>query len=73
MADRAPAQRCLRGLQRRYALWLAAGKRCELCGAPVEFADMEADHTEAFVRSGRTNVHEMQCLCRSCNRRKGAR
>jgi superfamily II DNA or RNA helicase len=35
-------------------------------------ADWHADHVIPYVQSGRTNVHELQALCRECNLRKGS-
>lgn len=64
------AQRTLRSKRLRDILWLATGGRCAICGQPLK-DDWEADHIVPWALTGRTNVHEMQALCRQCNRRKG--
>lgn len=66
-----PPGRTLRSKKLRLLLWEAAGGRCQRCGMELG-ADWHADHTDAWVRTHRTNVHEMQALCPPCNRAKGA-
>jgi 5-methylcytosine-specific restriction endonuclease McrA len=53
-------------------LFVAAQGRCQACGAALD-AHWEADHRVPWCRTARTNVFEMQALCRTCNRKKGAR
>ncbi len=49
----------------------AAGYRCESCGAEDE---LEADHIVAISRGGEPfDPANGQCLCRTCNARKGNR
>jgi hypothetical protein len=63
--------RFLRSKKSRALLWYAAGGKCALCG--TELTDgWHADHIVPWVKSRRTNVHEMQALCAICNERKGA-
>jgi 5-methylcytosine-specific restriction endonuclease McrA len=62
--------RTLRSKRLRAVLWYAADGKCKDCGMPLP-ADWHADHIVPFVRSRRTNVHEMQPLCPACNLRKG--
>jgi superfamily II DNA or RNA helicase len=64
--------RTLRSKSQRALLWYAANGFCQQCGAPLG-DDWEADHIVPWVVTKRTNVHEMQALCKRCNRRKGAR
>lgn len=64
--------RFLRGRGLRAALWLASGGRCALCGAALS-PDWHADHRLPWSLTRRTNVHEMQALCVTCNLRKGAK
>src|SRR6266571_1754655 len=67
--ERKMERRSLSSKRERAALWLAAKGKCQWCGEPLG-QRWEADHTLAFKWTGRTNVHEMQALCRRCNRRK---
>lgn len=48
---------------------LAAG-RCAQCGSTEK---LEVDHVVPWSKGGRHNRENLQCLCRRCNRRKGAR
>ena len=43
------------------------------CHGRVAFSECEVDHRVAHVRGGPTDLSNAQLLCRSCNRRKGAR
>jgi superfamily II DNA or RNA helicase len=63
--------RTLRSKRDRALLWYAAGGICPRCGKPLG-EDWEADHIVPWIVSQRTNVHEMQALCATCNREKGA-
>lgn len=67
------AGRTLRSAKRRALLLLAAGMRCQRCGARLADDDFHADHIVPWSITGRTNVHEMQALCGRCNREKGNR
>jgi 5-methylcytosine-specific restriction endonuclease McrA len=64
--------RTLRSKRLRAALWYAADGRCRQCGTPLHANDWHADHIVPYVRSQRTNVHEMQALCPVCNLKGGA-
>jgi 5-methylcytosine-specific restriction endonuclease McrA len=64
--------RLLRSQRQRALLWYAAQGRCKLCSAALDPANWHADHIVPYVRSRRTNWHEMQALCPSCNLKKGA-
>lgn len=63
--------RCLRSKRLRALLWIAADGKCQSCGRPLP-DDWHADHIVPYIVRGRTNVHEMQALCPTCNLRKGA-
>ena len=65
--------RSLRSRKLRALLWLETGGRCARCRAELTEEDFEADHVEPWSRTHRTNVHEMQALCRPCNRELGAK
>jgi len=64
--------RTLRSSRDRRLLWQVAGGMCQACGDPLG-DNWEADHIKPWVKTKRTNPHEMQALCQPCNRRKGAR
>jgi len=65
------SRRTLRSKRLRALLWIAARGKCQICGHPLG-EDWHADHIVAWCKSRRTNVHEMQALCRRCNLKKGA-
>lgn len=54
----------------RALLWQQAEGRCRLCGEELP-DNWHADHIVPWSASPRTNVHEMQALCPTCNCRKG--
>ena len=64
--------RTLRSKGARNALYIKANGRCAICDAPLS-GGFHADHVIPWSVSQRTNVHEMQALCASCNLRKGVR
>jgi hypothetical protein len=56
----------------RNLLFRLSGGRCGICGTAItRLGGWHADHIEAFARTGRTNVYEMQALCAVCNLKKG--
>lgn len=54
----------------RIALYLAAGGRCQGCGAPLR-PHWHGDHVVPFWFSQETDVSNGQALCPPCNLRKG--
>ena len=72
MPDAMTDGRFLRSKRLRVLLWQAAGGRCQSCGDTLG-PDWQADHVVPWSVSHRTNVHEMQALCRACNGAKGAK
>ena len=54
----------------RAALYYDADGRCQGCGTHLG-DDWHADHIVPWSVSKRTNVFEMQALCRACNLLKG--
>lgn len=64
--------RTLRSKKHRAALWRMTDGKCGICGCDLPDT-WHADHIVAWVKCKRTNVHEMQPACRSCNLKKGAR
>ena len=65
-------QRTLRSKKLRSLLYYAAEGKCQMCGCDLP-DDWHADHIEAWVKTKRTNVFEMQALCPACNEKKGAK
>lgn len=65
-------RRKLRGWERDL-LWRLSEGRCGICNQALDLSDWHADHIDAFRETGRTNVHEMQALCASCNLKKGSK
>ena len=56
----------------RAMLFYSSAGKCALCKERLGVG-WHADHVIPWKVSHRTNVHEMQALCASCNLRKGAR
>lgn len=64
-------RRTLRSKKLRALLYYSQGGLCAICKRPLP-DDWHADHIVPWVKSKRTNVHEMQALCPDCNLGKGA-
>ena len=58
--------------EERTVLLILADGRCQICGDMLG-DDWEPDHIVPFSKGGLTDVTNGQALCRSCNRKKGAR
>lgn len=43
---------------------------CPLCGEHFKFEEMEGDHITPWVEGGKTDIDNLQMLCKECNRRK---
>jgi len=48
-------------------------QECRHCGAIAKNVRMEIDHIIPISRGGKDVFHNLQVLCRTCNRRKGNR
>ena len=46
---------------------------CPSCGKKFEFKEMEGDHIDPWSENGKTEIDNLQMLCKPCNRRKGAK
>jgi 5-methylcytosine-specific restriction endonuclease McrA len=66
-------QRTLRSTKLRNLLWIHAGGKCQMCGCELDPDNWHADHIVPWVKTNRTNVHEMQALCPKCNLQKGTK
>lgn len=58
------------GSRERVALFVAAGGRCQDCGAEL-VSGWHADHEQAWAQAGPTDVINGRALCPPCNMRKG--
>lgn len=65
-------QRTLRSKKLRAALYISANGKCCLCGVELDHT-WHADHIIPWSVTRKTNVHDMQALCRQCNLKKGAK
>ena len=70
-SEMAKEPRSLRSKKLRAALWIHANGKCQICGCDLG-EDWHADHIVPWCVTKRTNVHEMQALCPSCNLKKGS-
>ena len=71
MTNRRDSERFLRSPELRAYLYYSAEGRCRSCGAELE-EGWHADHIIPWSIIRRTNVFEMEALCRQCNLKKGA-
>ena len=46
------------------------GEVCACCGKKCEYEEMEGDHITPWSEGGKTELANLQMLCRDCNRRK---
>lgn len=54
----------------RRLVFMRDGYRCRHCGSPF---NLQLDHIVPYSWGGFSNPVNLQTLCRTCNRRKGAR
>lgn len=43
---------------------------CKICGNKFKYQDMEGDHIKPWTKGGKTNMENLQMLCKKCNREK---
>lgn len=48
-----------------------AGHKCQNCGRELTFEEAQADHIIPWSRGGKTELSNLQILCRDCNLKKG--
>lgn len=46
------------------------GGICTCCGKKYKYEEMEGDHIKPWSKGGKTEIANLQMLCRDCNRRK---
>ena len=49
------------------------GGFCKKCGRHFDFEQMEGDHITPWSEGGPTSLDNLQMLCKTCNRKKGAK
>lgn len=64
--------RTLRSKKLRNLLYYSQSGKCANCGCDLP-DDWHADHIIPYVVTHRTNVHDMQALCPTCNWEKGSK
>jgi 5-methylcytosine-specific restriction endonuclease McrA len=69
----ARASRLALGIHLRIAVFRRDGYRCQHCGKVAGPAELEVDHVVPRSLDGPDEFENLQTLCRTCNRRKGAR
>jgi 5-methylcytosine-specific restriction endonuclease McrA len=57
----------------RYDALVRANFRCEACGVLARNARLEIDHKKPIAKGGTNAIANLQVLCVSCNRGKGAK
>ncbi len=57
----------------RFDVLYRAGFRCQACGVTAKEARLEIDHKIPIAKGGLSTLRNLQVLCRSCNRGKGAK
>jgi hypothetical protein len=68
--DEKPTKRTL-GIRDRQIVWVKANKKCENCGRPLDFHEMQIGHKTAFSKGGSTTMKNSVCLCYACNKLQG--
>ena len=58
--------------KQRREVFLRDGGQCQSCGKEVSLREYEVDHIIPWSKGGTTTIENGQCLCRACNRKKGA-
>lgn len=65
-------RRTIRSKAGRYLVLKHFGFKCAECGCD-KLDELELDHIIPYAISGDTNIHDMQVLCKRCNKKKGAK
>ncbi|MBN2336132.1 HNH endonuclease, partial [Candidatus Bathyarchaeota archaeon] len=59
------------GSRDKQILWERAGRKCEACGEPISYIEMQVGHKTAFSKGGSTTLRNSVCLCYKCNKLQG--
>ena len=54
----------------RFSIYARDGYRCKICGRKTN--DLEIDHIYPIAKGGKSTYDNLQTLCHSCNKKKGA-
>ena len=65
-----PRKRTL-GTRERQILWKRADGKCQACGKPITYLDMQVGHKTAYSKGGSTTLRNSVCLCYTCNKLQG--
>ena len=52
----------------RMSLYNRGGGKCEYCGKPIDYNDMQLHHIVPLSMNGNNNPHNIICLCDECHR-----
>ena len=55
----------------RIITWRMSNGKCAVCSSTIQFEEMHADHRTPHAAGGTTTISNAQCLCRTCNLKKG--
>ena len=59
------------GIRDKLILYRNAEKKCQNCGNPLEFDEMQVGHKKAASKGGMATLKNCVCLCYGCNHRQG--
>lgn len=54
--------------ERRREIYERGGGKCERCGKPLEYTEMQLHHVVPASMNGTNNPHNLMCLCRDCHK-----
>ena len=57
----------------KMAVYERQGHKCALCGREFEYSEMAGDHIKPWSKGGKTEIDNLQLLCRDCNSKKSDR
>lgn len=57
----------------RFEVFARDGNRCRVCGTTAEVEPLHVDHIIPISKGGRSDLHNLQTLCQTCNLGKGNR
>ena len=63
-------RRTIRSKAGRYLVLKHFGFKCAMCGCD-KLDELELDHIIPYAITGDTNIHDLQVLCKICNKKKG--